>query len=57
MVHLRFPFRYTALIDQDIATIALLLFVVLYLLIFPGGPGTPRRFRNPFELVRVKLEG
>jgi hypothetical protein len=46
----------TPLIDQDIATIALLLFVVLYLLLFPGGPGTPRRFRNPWQLARVKLE-
>ena len=46
-----------ALIDQDIATIALLLFVVLYLLLFPGGPGTPRKFRNPWEPARANLEG
>jgi hypothetical protein len=45
------------LIDQDIATIALLLFVVIYLLLFPGGPGTPRRFGNPWEPARAKLEG
>jgi len=44
------------LIDQDVATLALLFFVVLYLLIFPGGPGTPRRFRNPWVPARVKLE-
>ena len=54
MLELVLP-QVTALIDQDIATIALLLFVVLYLLMFPGGPGTPRRFRNPWEPVRVKL--
>ena len=52
---LNFP-QVTALIDQDIATIALLLFVVLYVLMFPGGPGTPRRLKNPWELARVKLE-
>ncbi|HEY3837881.1 MAG TPA: hypothetical protein VGL72_14970, partial [Bryobacteraceae bacterium] len=49
--------RYSTLIDQDIATIALLLFVVIYLLLFPGGPGTPRRFGNPWEPARAKLEG
>jgi len=44
------------LIDQDIATIAILLFAVLYVLLFPGGPGTPRRFRNPWEPAHCKLE-
>jgi hypothetical protein len=29
--------------DPDIAIIALLLFLVLAALLFPGGPGTPRR--------------
>jgi len=44
-------------INQDIAIIALLLFVVLYLLLFSGGgPGTPRKFRNPFEPSRVNIE-
>jgi hypothetical protein len=44
-------------IDQDIAIVALLLFVVIYLVLFSGGgPGTPRKFRNPFEPARVNIE-
>lgn len=30
---------------QDFLTIAILLTVVLAALLFPGGPGTPKRFR------------
>ncbi len=30
---------------QDMLTIAVLVTVVLVALLFPGGPGTPRRFR------------
>jgi hypothetical protein len=44
------------MIDQDIAIIALLLFAVLYVLLFPGGPGTPRRFKNSWIPVRVHLD-
>lgn len=44
------------MIDQDTAIIALLLFVVLYVLLFPGGPGTPRRLKNPWTLARVTLD-
>lgn len=32
---------------QDILTIAALLTMVLVALLFPGGPGTPKRFRLP----------
>jgi hypothetical protein len=43
--------------NQDIAIVALLLFVVLYLVLFSGGgPGGPRKFRNPFEPARVNIE-
>lgn len=31
--------------DPDLAIVALLLFVVIAALLFPGGPGTPRRMR------------
>jgi hypothetical protein len=31
--------------DPDLALVALLLFIVLAALLFPGGPGTPRRVR------------
>ena len=31
---------------QDFLTIAILLSAVLALLLFPGGPGTPKRFRS-----------
>lgn len=31
--------------DPDLMTLALLLFVVLAALLFPGGPGTPRKIR------------
>jgi hypothetical protein len=30
---------------QDFLTIAVLLSIVLAALLFPGGPGTPKRFR------------
>jgi hypothetical protein len=33
--------------SQDILTIAILLTAVMAALLFPGGPGTPRRFRLP----------
>ncbi len=33
--------------NQDFLTIALLLTVVLVALLFPGGPGTGKRFRLP----------
>ena len=55
-VRIKIPAGTITLIDQDIATIALLLFVVLYVLLFPGGPGTPRRFRNPWEPARVRID-
>jgi hypothetical protein len=29
--------------DPDVALLALLLFIVVAALLFPGGPGTPRR--------------
>ncbi|HZL58021.1 MAG TPA: hypothetical protein VFC21_13105 [Bryobacteraceae bacterium] len=32
---------------QDILTIGVLLTVALFALLFPGGPGTPRRFLVP----------
>ncbi len=32
---------------QDFLTIAILLTMVLVALLFPGGPGTPKRFRLP----------
>jgi len=32
---------------QDFLTIAVLLSFVLAVLLFPGGPGTPKRFRLP----------
>jgi hypothetical protein len=32
---------------QDMMTIALLLTIALVALLFPGGPGTPRRFLVP----------
>jgi len=32
---------------QDLLTIAILLSAVLAVLLFPGGPGTPKRFRLP----------
>jgi hypothetical protein len=32
---------------QDFLTIAILLSVALAALFFPGGPGTPKRFRLP----------
>jgi hypothetical protein len=31
--------------DPDLAIVALVLFVVIAALLFPGGPGTPRRTR------------
>ena len=31
---------------QDMLTIAILLTMVMAALLFPGGPGTPRRFRT-----------
>ena len=31
--------------DPDLAIVALLLFVVIAALLFPGGPGTPRHMR------------
>lgn len=31
--------------DPDLMTLALLLFVVLAALMFPGGPGTPRKIK------------
>ena len=55
MLHWGIP-QVNPLIDQDIAIIAILLFAVLYVLLFPGGPGTPRRLRNPWQLAQVKLE-
>jgi hypothetical protein len=33
--------------SQDLLTIALLLSFALAALLFPGGPGTPRRLRLP----------
>jgi hypothetical protein len=33
--------------SQDMLTIAILLTVALCALLFPGGPGTPRRFLVP----------
>jgi hypothetical protein len=33
--------------SQDMLIIALLLSIVLYAIIFPGGPGTPRRIKVP----------
>lgn len=56
MLQLKFPQETIfPMIDQDIAIIALLLFAVLYVLLFPGGPGTPRRFKHPWVPVRVNL--
>jgi len=54
VVKLKFP-QEQSVIDQDIATLALLLFAVLYVLLFPGGPGTPRRLRNLLVPVRANL--
>jgi len=34
-----------SMFDPDLALVALLLFIVLAALLFPGGPGTPRRVR------------
>jgi hypothetical protein len=34
-------------VDPDIGLIALLLFLVLAVFTFPGGPGTPLRFPVP----------
>jgi len=31
--------------DPDLAFVALILFVLIAVLLFPGGPGTPRRMR------------
>jgi hypothetical protein len=31
--------------DPDLAFVALVLFVLIAALLFPGGPGTPRRMR------------
>ena len=43
---------------QDIVTIAILLLVVLFAISFPGGPGTPRRFKVPnFTPVPVPTVG
>ena len=36
--------------SQDIATIALLLSLVLFALLFPGGPGTPKRYKLPIPI-------
>lgn len=33
--------------DPDVALLALLLFIVVAALLFPGGPGTPRRIPVP----------
>jgi len=33
--------------DQDFVLIAFLLIAVIMALLFPGGPGTPRRFPVP----------
>lgn len=33
--------------SQDILTIAIVLSIALWALLFPGGPGTPKRFRLP----------
>jgi hypothetical protein len=35
---------------QDILTIAVLLTVVLVALLFPGGPGTPKRLKLPLSM-------
>ena len=32
---------------EDVALLALLLFIVVAALLFPGGPGTPRRIKVP----------
>ncbi|MGD1069707.1 MAG: hypothetical protein ABSB15_06165 [Bryobacteraceae bacterium] len=37
---------------QDMLTIAVLVTVVLVALLFPGGPGTPRRFKL-FDAARA----
>lgn len=36
--------------SQDFATIALLLSIVLLALLFPGGPGTPKRYKIPIPV-------
>jgi hypothetical protein len=33
--------------DPDVALVAFVLFIVIAALLFPGGPGTPRRLRVP----------
>jgi hypothetical protein len=33
------------MVDSDLALVALVLFVLIAALLFPGGPGTPRRMR------------
>jgi hypothetical protein len=33
------------MVDSDLAFVALVLFVLIAALLFPGGPGTPRRMR------------
>lgn len=33
--------------SQDFLTIAILLTVVIFALLFPGGPGTPKRLKLP----------
>jgi hypothetical protein len=39
---------------QDIVTVAILLLVVIFAISFPGGPGTPRRFKVPeFQPIRT----
>lgn len=39
------PTWWIGMADPDLAIVALVLFVVIAALLFPGGPGTPRRMR------------
>jgi hypothetical protein len=35
----------SGMVDPDLALVAFVLFLVIAALMFPGGPGTPRRMR------------
>lgn len=37
------------MVDPDLALVAFVLFLVIAALLFPGGPGTPRRMRAEME--------
>ena len=39
------PVRWSGMVDSDLAFVAFVLFVLIAALLFPGGPGTPRRMR------------